>query len=458
MWPSSSSRACASSRGRRARGFTLLEAMISLLLLVIVLIVAMTMLFQMRAFAERQQYFMLPRQAARRATDYLSYYIAGASDVNYVNSLQQSPNALITYYNLNGVLTQASYNNLTGAETGNAARVVPANPPVIPTAIQSTNFGDIGTDVITMVAPFNPSRYQVFVPFPPASASADVWVNFRVGCATSDAANQDAFKAATGWDGTQSALLMLVDKTGSWAYVRILSAGYLLDGLCSDTANQNIHFQADTTSATLAPPNGTGGLTDPVFLVAGLQVISFRVLTDKDDGVPKLQQKLGLFDPTTDNPYPKPGNPAAAFTNVMENVEDLQIAYMYRNGAIWNTVNQTIQNVAPDCPLVACDNGVPFQAGPSGVVAAPPVDIQNVIGLRFSVTGRSPLLPIGARQLTNIDVKEKLSTTTSLHFRPASEDHKVTMDTDHPTWPLYDQYDHYRATATLMLRNRIPRG
>jgi hypothetical protein len=92
------------------------------------------------------------------------------------------------------------------------------------------------------------------------------------------------------------------------------------------------------------------------------------------------------------------------------------------------------------------------------VVAAPPVDIQNVIGLRFSVTGRSPLLPIGARQLTNIDVKEKLSTTTSLHFRPASEDHKVTMDTDHPTWPLYDQYDHYRATATLMLRNRIPRG
>src|ERR1035437_10266952 len=269
MWPSSSS-----SR-RRVRGFTLLEAMISLLLLVIVLIVAMTMLFQMRAFAERQQYFMLPRQAARRATDYLSYYIAGASDVNYVNSLQQSPNALITYYNLNGVLTQASYNNLTGAETGNAARVVPANPPVIPTAIQSTNFGDIGTDVITVVAPFTPSRYQVFVPFPPASASADVWVNFRVGCATSDAANQDAFKAATGWDGTQSALLMLVDKTGSWAYVRILSAGYLLDGLCSDTANQNIHFQADTTSATLAPPNGTGGLTDPVFLVAGLQVISF---------------------------------------------------------------------------------------------------------------------------------------------------------------------------------------
>ncbi|HEX5856338.1 MAG TPA: prepilin-type N-terminal cleavage/methylation domain-containing protein, partial [Thermoanaerobaculia bacterium] len=96
-----------------ARGFTLLEAMVSLLLLVIVLIVAMTMLFQMRAFAERQQYFMLPRQAARRATDYLSYYIAGASDLNYESSYLH-PNALIMYYNLGGSLTQASYNNLTG--------------------------------------------------------------------------------------------------------------------------------------------------------------------------------------------------------------------------------------------------------------------------------------------------------------------------------------------------------
>src|ERR1035437_2434641 len=464
MWPSSSS-----SR-RRVRGFTLLEAMISLLLLVIVLIVAMTMLFQMRAFAERQQYFMLPRQAARRATDYLSYYIAGASDVNYVNSLQQSPNALITYYNLNGVLTQASYNNLTGTETGNAARVVAANPPVIPTAISSTNFGDIGTDIITMVAPFNPSRYQVLAPFPPASAPADVWVNFRVGCATSDTANRAAFRAATGWDGTQSALLMLVDKTGSWAYVRIVggglegSPGYQLDGLCTDTANQNIHFQADTTAATLAPPNGTGGLTDPVFLVAGLQVISFRVLTDSVDGVPKLQQKLGLFDPNTDNP-------GTAFTNVMENVEDLQVAYVYSQDAaagtgidkslVWNTAPQTIDPAAPGCgalPAPGCDTHVPFQAGPNFGLAIPPLDISNVIGVRFSVTGRSPLLPIGARQLTNIDVKEKLSTTTILHFRPASEDHAVTPDPIQSTWPLYDQYDHYRATATLMLRNRIPKG
>ena len=393
MWPSTSS-----SRALRARGFTLLEAMISLLLLVIVLIVAMTMLFQMRAFAERQQYFMLPRQAARRATDYLSYYIAGASDLNYVKPLQQSPNALIMYYNLVGVLTQASYNNLTTAQAA---------------------FGDVGTDIITMVAPFNPSRYQVQA-FPSVSGTADLWLNFRVGCGVlDDTANMKAFKAATGWDGKQSTLLMLVDNTGSWAYVRIADSGSYKSSDCANTAGKNINIQVDTTAAALAPPNGAGVLTDPVYLVAGLQVISFRVLTDSVDGVPKLQQKLGLFDPTTDNP-------GTAFTNVMENVEDLQVAYMYPNGAIWNTVNQAI--AAP---------GVPPQAGPSSAATLLDLDIQNVIGLRFSVTGRSPLLPMGSQKLT------------IQHFRPASEDHAKGVS---------DQFDHYRATATLMLRNRIPGG
>ncbi len=127
--------------------------MVSLLLLVIVLTVAMTMLFQMRAFAERQQFFMLPRQAARRATDYLSYYFASASDAGDV---QNNPNALITYYNLNGAVLQASYDNLSGAEPGNA----------VTTPNVTTRFGDLGTDVITVVAPINPAKYRVFAPFP----------------------------------------------------------------------------------------------------------------------------------------------------------------------------------------------------------------------------------------------------------------------------------------------------
>ena len=134
----------------RAGGFTLIEAVVSLLLLVIVLTVAMTMLFQMRAFAERQQFFMLPRQAARRAADYLSYYMAGASDLNDRTTPRQSPNALVMYYNVNGNPVQASYDNLTGTEPGNSITV----PGV------STAFGDLGTDVVTLIAPTNPAKYR----------------------------------------------------------------------------------------------------------------------------------------------------------------------------------------------------------------------------------------------------------------------------------------------------------
>ena len=127
---------------------------------------------------------------------------------------------------------------------------------------------------------------------------------------------------------------------------------------------------------------------------------------------------------------------------------------------VWNTATQHIDAAAPGCaalPAPGC-SGVPFQAGPNFGAGTPAMDVSNVIGIRFSVTGRSPLLPIGARQLTNVDSTAPLASTTSQHFRPASEDHAVTMDPGHPTWPLYDLYDHYRATATLMLRNRIPRG
>ena len=468
MWRSSRSD-LGPRRGARARGFTLLEAMVSLLLLVIVLVVAMTVLFQMRAFAERQQYFMLPRQAARRAADYLSFYFAGASDVNNVDSTHPSPNALIMYYSLNGVLTQASYNNLTGNagdEPGNA--VLPASG--LRPANTSTRFGDIGTDVITMVAPFDPGRYQVFAPFPAFGPGIDLWFNFRVGCATSDAANLAAFQAATGFDGTQSALLMFVDKNGNWSYVQFPAASYQADGTCADvTTFKNIHVSpVDTASATLpASPDPAAApvsnLTDPVFLVTGLQVISFRVLTDDVDGVPKLQQKLGLFDPNTDNP-------GVAFTNVMENVEDLQVAYMFAQNAaaggagppdgslVWNTASQTIDAAAPGClglPAPGCTTHVPFQAGPNFTAAVPALDISNVIGVRVSVTGRSPLLPLAAQKLTDVNITEPLATTSSQHFRPASEDHAVTLV---GAAPKYDLFDHYRQTATLLLRNRIPRG
>jgi prepilin-type N-terminal cleavage/methylation domain-containing protein len=425
------------------RGFTLIEAMVSLLLLVIVLTVAMTMLFQMRAFAERQQFFMLPRQAARRATDYLSYYVASASDANDV---QNNPNSLVMYYNLNGNVLRASYDNLTGAEPLNA----------VTTPNVTTQFGDIGTDVITLVAPINPAKYRVSAPFPGFSAGAkNIRVNFRVGCGgpagTDDVTNMAQFKAATGFDGANSALLMFEDTNGEWSYFQIPAAGYISSNCADVTTYRNIHVRAEIQSATLpAPPNGgVAAFNDPVSLVTGLQFISFRVRTDPVDNLPKLQQKIGLFDPNTDNP-------GTAFVNVMENVEDLQIAYVYANGDIWNnTAGQTISqaNAGARCNVAACDNRVPTQAGP-GAVTMEALDVTGVIGLRFSITARSPGLSIGARQLTNVNVTEVLTSTTSQHFRPASENHPVTMDPLAPLRPLYDLFDHYRATSTMLLRNR----
>ena len=176
MWRSSA----VSAATGPARGFTLLEAMVSLLLLVIVLTVAMSMLFQMRAFAERQQFFMLPRQTARRAADYLSYYFAGASDVND-RTASTSPNALITYYNLGGAPVQASYDNLDGSEHGE----------LDPSRV-STKFGDLGTDIITLISPTSPAKYFVSPPFPALGPRVNLWFNFRGGCAVDDDANIDA--------------------------------------------------------------------------------------------------------------------------------------------------------------------------------------------------------------------------------------------------------------------------
>ncbi len=407
----------------------------SLLLLVIVLTVAMSMLFQMRAFAERQQFYMIPRQTARRAADYLSYYIAGASDLNATKP-GPSPNALIMYFNLGtpGAPIQASYDNLDGSEAGNAVTV----PNV------STKFGDLGTDVITLFAPTNPAKYPVSPPFPGLGTGTDLYFNFRAGCATDDTTNQNEFKAATGYDATNgSALLTLIGKKGGWIYFQIPPGGYKTDGICSDvTTFKNIHVIADTQSASLpAPPNGTANLADPVALITGIQVISFRVLTDPVDNVPKLQQKLGLFDPATDNP-------GTAFVNVMENVEDLQITYVYATepfaglGTFWNTATQ----------VLADPGRVPPQAGPTATPGA--TDITKVIGIRFSVTARSPRLGLGAQGLTNVRSSESLATTNSLHFRPASENHPIPMNPLAPTQPAYDLFDHYRVTAMLMLRNR----
>ena len=172
-------------------------------------------------------------------------------------------------------------------------------------------------------------------PFPALGPGVDLWFNFRGGCAVDDAANMAAFKAATGFDGTtQSALLMLLDRNGNWIYFQIpdsrLRRGRQLRGHVATCKNIHVRGGHAVGDASRRRRTERPALADPVSLVTGIQVISFRVLTDPADNVPKLQQKLGPLRPR-DGRHPA----TTTFVNVMENVEDLQVAYIYAAEPVW---------------------------------------------------------------------------------------------------------------------------
>ena len=415
-----------SRRSERSRGFSLAEAMVSLTLLVVVMVVALTLLFTMRSFAERVQWVIEPRQTARRAVDYLSHYLQGATDVAFL-----APDAIVTYYNSDGTnpasRVQASYDNLTAAQA-------------------AAGFGDRDTDIVSLILPTGPpAKYLVTYPgslvwpgySPPTN---DFYIAYRGGCGVTndDAANMTAFKLLTRESGgTSTALLLLQDNNGSWLYFKI-SAYVAADGACNCTMGNgaNIHVQADPGDAppkgTIDPPGGhTGTFADPVFLVTGLEAFSFRVRTV--NGVPSLEQKTGLFDPATDNP-------GAAFVPVIENVEDFQVAYLYTDGTFWQTATASLKAL----DATAYPDDVPWQAGPTA--AAPARDITQVIGLRFSIAARSRPVTFGARQISGAKTGTAVG-TVDRRFRPAAE--------NHPGAATYDDFEHFRATATLMLKNRM---
>jgi len=431
------------SRRNPLRGFSLAEASVSLTLLIIVMVVSLTLLFSMRSFAERQQFVMEPRQTARRAVEYLSYFLEGAADLNSAGGM---PNAIVTYYNSDASndasLVQASYNNLTAGKDGNAAL------PSVTTALGpfvGTTFGDPETDILSVAVPtVRPGKYAVFGAFPGNGALADLWINFREGCGTDDTENMRLFRAATFEAGGVSPNnLMVVDNDGVWAYLRINS--YVASDCAS--ANQVIHVtvspgQAPGGGGPIAPPYGplaNPAVGNPAFLVTGLQYFSFRVRTDPVTGIPSLEQKNGLFDPATDNP-------GAAFVPVIENVEDFQVAYMFLTGEIWNTAvpGQVMSAGMVNC--TTCLTDVPIQSGPKAA-SFQPLDVLNVVGLRFSIVGRSRPMTLAVRTQTNISPSGAPGATGNRHFRPAIEDHAAAA--------AFDNFDHARLTTTLMLRNRM---
>lgn len=360
------------------KGFTLIEATISLTLLLVVLVVSMTFLFSMRTFSQRQEMFTSPRQTARRALDYLNYYVRGAGDLNTV---QNNPNAIVVWYkkNTSGADVQATYDNVT-----------------------NSSYGDVGTDMISLaLPPLTPISAQ----YEPNGSNFDAStgdVYFTAGCGTSDddTANMNLFKTLTGCCDAfgNSPVLTLVDSKGNWDYFMITGyqGSYCSSGYIHVTANHG-------NSLGVNPPGGPA-LEQPAYIKVGVFYNTFRVKNGE------LQQRAGVFDPS---------NPDAGFVTLLNNVEDMQIAYIFDDGTIWNTADQTLTTT----------KSVPTQTG----VASGFPDITSVTGLRITIVGRSDRLPV-------------TMLSRDKYARPAAENHAGAAP---------DRFYHYRLTDTVMIRNRM---
>lgn len=420
------------SAADRSRGVSLVEAMVSLLLFTIVMIVALSLLFSMKSFADRQQVKTSARQEARRATDYLASLVAGATDLNDASD-PPSPNAIVSWYARGPASTpvQASYNNLP---LGSA-------------------FGEPGTDIVSLAVPANPIRVP-FTRWPGQQSASTAWLDYREGCPDDDALRRN-FLALTGADSTgnqaKSGVLSVVDANGTWSYYQITR--YLQFDCSSVSAATGlpdpIHVVANPgLSDGVNPPGGQPTLVPPVFLAGGMRFVSFRVRRG-GDGVPNLEQKQGLFDPATDAP-------GTAFTPIVPNVEGFQVAYLYGESpdgsgrTIFNTFDPALgaDVPVPDIPGLG-NNGVP----PQGTGSL--FDVTRVLGLRVSITARSAPLRFGAR---SVSVRRGGETLTN--SRPRSED-RPGAGPDEFEVPgaaagaRVGDFDHHRMTSTLLIRNRM---
>lgn len=388
---------------RQTRGFTLIEATISLTLLLIVLALSLTFLFSMKNFSQQQEMAASPRQAARRAIEYLSYYARGASDMNNAGA-SASPNAIMMFYDAYGTTTpvQASYNNLT-----------------------SNSYGDPGTDIITMAIPSS----NLLIPisgWPGGQHAATLTFEYSDGCPDS-AQCMTNFKAVTGYDPStgHSSVLTLVDDDGSWAFYQITDYKETKNKNCcsGNVGNIEVNHSHGLSDNDIDPPGGQPTLHNPK--LATVTFSSFRVKNDQ------LQQKTGVFDPN---------NPDSGFYTLMDDVEDFQVAYIYNDGTIWNTAAQTLTTPGT----------IPTQAGTGEDGGVPTArDITNVIGLRFTIVTRSAPLPVTLMKI-NTGSASVGGPPPKGFYRPRAEDHAKSTTPD-------NRY-HYRLTSTIMIRNRMLGG
>lgn len=398
-------------RNKVERGFTLPEALIALIVAVMVLIVGAQLLFGARRAAERQRRQVEARQGARAAVEYVHFLLRGATDMNGGNRQAPSPFALLTFARFgNNPPVQVSYDNLTQAQA-------------------AAHFGDVGTDIITFARAEDARMTPIACWAGGASGNAaNLYFAFSEGCPNS-ADNLQRFKTLTGahQEGPQerSEVFLVYDETGQATLMKITNY--------NDGANGNNCTQAPAVGGcSLTPPtihvianpgqsdfvNPPGGFhtlncggANRCWGALGVRFYSLRVRAGR------LQQKTGVFDPN---------NPDQGFVDVLPNVEDLQVAYFFRNGAVWNNVPGSSQ-VPPMGPN-------PWEPGfdPLAEVA------QNVVGIRVTITGRST------------DPMPAVEEPAARFVRPAAE--------NRPAATASDRFYRYQASAFVLIRSRTPQA
>lgn len=430
-----------SNRGA-AGGFTLVEILVVVASLGMILWMVGSLFFPMRQAAERQRLQVEARQAARGAVDYVSYILRGATDLNYA-ATPRNPAAVLTY-----------------AWRGDPDPAVAPTNPTCPGdgACVQLSFNDVaagsklgteGTDIITVATQQDSRRIAGgrAWPVPYDNASFQYWV-FTDGCslANPDVANLNAFKQLTEdpADNTRSRLLIVMNQDPTngmpWFFYRITD--YLAtDGFNTSTCSNPqcviggfaapqpcFKVQAQPSdAAALNPPGGVR--LSPGFnaLVAGTQFTTLRVCRGW------LEQKTGSpFDPAADaNCDALPAGaefPAweakAGWSPLLPNVEDLQIAYLYLNGEVWNSPARTLSGTE------GCTDGVPLATSDA---ATNVYDVSNVVGFRITVTARSSVAVVGGGKQPQPP--------------PSAEDHDTTA-------APADTYFRYQVSSTVLLRNR----
>jgi type II secretory pathway pseudopilin PulG len=427
---------------RVERGFTLIEVAVALLSLVLILVLSAQLLFATRRAALRQQLQVEARQVGRAAVDYVTYQLRGATDLAG-ESVPRNPLAILSWVwmgnlpggatefpqcgdpgNHDGGCTQRSYNNVTDAA-----------------------LADVGTDIITV------SRTDANVRITPinwgggAFQAANVYWRFDYGCpqtgastwGTNDTGNYDLFKDYTGCclPNGWSQPMVLIDGTGNTMFYQITDYKDTdnadtctnIDGQCQvgdphkdpDVPDGPCMFVVSNPgSSALNLPGGQRDLQRPVSMLAGVRFIALRVCRGW------LEQKQGIFDPTADgaggaNACDSAGWNQPPWTPLLPNIEDLQIAYSFSSGNIFNNLAGNRMNTVNNVPMQGTTNAL---------------DATAVLGFRVSVTARSS---------AEVELEGKVP-----EVRPALEDRAAgTAQT---------RFYYYPVSAGAMIRNRTPQS